>query len=109
MKDIKIESLDHLRTICSGENAIECYILIGGFIRSSKVVLFTDPGWWVLHEIDDSEVDYEDDEHLMDTHIGDAIDKGAMYAYVFEHMTKEDVNNLMATRPEPKPVEQMRE
>jgi hypothetical protein len=99
-KDIKIESLDHLKRI-SSKNSIECYIILGSCFRSSKMVLFMDPGWWVLHEIDDTEMDYENDEHLMDTHIGEAIEKGAMYAYVYNYMSEEDVSKLTATQPDP--------
>lgn len=110
-KDIKIESLDHLKRI-SSKNSIECYIRLGSCFRSSKLVLFTDPGWWVLHEVDDTEMEYESDEHLMDTHIGEAIEKGAMYAYVFEPLTKEKMDNLVAevveraSRLDAEPMEQ---
>lgn len=96
-KDIQIGDLDHLKSICS-KNSIECYLRLGSCFRSSKLVLFMDPGWWVLHEIDDSEVEYENDEHLMDTHIGEAIEKGAMYAYVYNYMSEEEIAKLIATR-----------
>ena len=105
-KDIQIRDLDHLKRI-SSTRGLECYIRLGSCFRSSKVVCFQDPGWWVLHEIDDSEVDYEDDEHLkQDSNIVEALEKGAMYVYVYNYMSEEELDDLMATRPDPKPGEQ---
>lgn len=98
-EDVRIESLDHLKRL-SAKNALECYIALSHWMRSSKVVCFHDPGWWVMHMVDDSEVEHEDDEDLMLSGIGEAIKKGSLYAYVYEYMSKKEVKNLAATQSE---------
>lgn len=104
-KETKIESLDQLKKL-SAENGLDCYIVLNHWMRSSKVVSFQDPGWWVLHMVDDTEVDYEDDEDLMLSHIGEAIKKGALYAYVYEPLSQEELDKILASWPDPEPVEQ---
>lgn len=81
MSDKKIETLEQLKKE-SSEHGLECYILLSDFVMSSKIVSFNGKGWWVLSCVDDSEVEYEDDEHFRDgSSIPKAIENGALFAH----------------------------
>jgi hypothetical protein len=84
MTVIRIRDLDHLRQLAGGESPIDCFITLGpgGMLRSSKRVHYETGAdrFWVLNEIDDSEQTLSDDELWTQSHIGEAIDKGAFYA-----------------------------
>lgn len=86
----KIGSLSELMRKASRtntDNAFECFIMLNGGLRSSKTLRYfpeTDT-WDICNEIDDS---YEEDvstEYLLrETHIGIALDRGALIEYVWE-------------------------
>jgi hypothetical protein len=74
----KIKSLEQLKQE-SSEHSLECFIQFGGF-RSSKLILWENPGWWVLNYIDESEQNLSTDSQLAaKTSIVEAIDKGALW------------------------------
>jgi hypothetical protein len=80
-----ITSLDHLKEEAAyktGEYTEFCILLAGGLARSSKRILyFPDSKTFdIINEIDDSEQEGLNEEQLKtETHITEAIEKGAFY------------------------------
>lgn len=91
-KRILVKNIKHLKKILAPVgNEIspkDFFILLGGAVRSSKYILYDKdraPGeslWWVQHQIDGSEEEFNSDKaFLSETHIGEAIKKKAFYWY----------------------------
>lgn len=93
-KRILVKNIKHLKQILSRDengdlSPKDFFIWIGGAVRSSKYILYHGkdrfPGdalWWVGHQIDDSEEEFNSDKaFLSKTHIGEAIKKKAFYWY----------------------------
>ena len=78
----KIETIEQLKKEALETN-LECFIQLG-IARSSKTVSWDDiTGWWWIHnEIDDTKQELKDDKELAEqTHIVEAIHKGALWAH----------------------------
>ena len=69
MKDKRIKRLIALKNYCEDiscrKDGVEClgdcevYILVGGFGRSSKYIqYYSDGSWWINHQLDDTEEEY---------------------------------------------------
>ena len=101
---MKIETLEELKEAVaeSQDGILECYIALNGGLRSSKRIQHWEDGmefddqdadnieegetmeavWCVDHEIDDTCEAFESDEEMLsETHVGEAIEKGALFAY----------------------------
>lgn len=62
-------------------NTLCCFVQLSFGLRSSKdISLDEDGNYFVYNEIDDTEETIDHDE-LMNTFIGQALDKGALYKY----------------------------
>ena len=86
MNPTVISDIDHLKSLADHEDNHECFIMLS-LGRSSKLIRYfpEDDAWWVLHEIDDSEGEYNTTEEMLSqTNIGEALEKGAMYSYNWE-------------------------
>lgn len=81
----KIKTLAELKLLASDlDNPLECFIHLSSGLRSSKVIKYntTINTWNILHEIDDCEEDYDDDETMLNnTNIGKALSLGSLYEY----------------------------
>ena len=78
----KVNDLNELKKLASNDgHSINVFYNLGGFARSSKVIYYNDDSdtWDVLHMIDDSEEELSTDELFEFTHIGTALEKGALY------------------------------
>lgn len=79
---ILVESMDHLKELCSQERMSEFYVRLNGGCRSSKRIRYypEDEQFIVHHEIDDSwdELITEEELHEL-TNIPEAIEKGALF------------------------------
>lgn len=86
-----IKSLDELKGLFVGEHEGDCAVcsvLLNGGAKSWKDISpLRDnesgeiSGWFVRHEIDDTEEEYKTDEELMQSNIGKALNNNAL---VFE-------------------------
>lgn len=79
---MKINTIVELKEICL-DTSLDCYILLNGSIRSSKVINY-DPiteKFTVLNEIDFSEQVLTESELFSESLIGDAVLAGALYTY----------------------------
>ena len=80
MKILSQKQLDRL----IGKNpdrSLDCFVLLNYGLRSSKSITFDGDNYYIYNEIDDTE-DIVKHDKLMDSFpIGDAIKKGALYAY----------------------------
>lgn len=79
----RIESLDHLKAEASKPEPLDCFILLGGGARSSKMVRYWPPEdeWDVYHGISDTWEEDLSTEALRQTNILTALEEGALYAY----------------------------
>lgn len=81
----KIKTIAELKLLASDlDNPLECFIHLNSGLRSSKIINYntTTNTWIILHEIDDYEEDYDDDETMLNnTNIGRALDLGSLYKY----------------------------
>ena len=78
MKRIKVESIEHLRSLVEGE-VHEFFIRLNGGLRSSKFIHLSDNDELVVvNLIDDTTSD------LSDTNVPEAIAKGAFFAELWE-------------------------
>lgn len=69
-----------LDNIAEGES-LDCFIQLNYGLRGSKAISRLDNGdYYILNEVDDSEEIIEHDK-LMDSFIGEAIDKGSLYKW----------------------------
>lgn len=60
---------------------LECFVALNFGLRSSKGITFTgDQDYNVFNEVDDTEEVIKHDE-LMDTLLGEALSKGALFVY----------------------------
>lgn len=63
------------------EGILECFILLNGGLRSSKDISYNDENsYYIYNEMDDSD-EVIDFNKLKDSFIGEAITKGALFAY----------------------------
>lgn len=78
----RIEDINELKEICSGET-VDCFIQLCAGARSSKCISYDDDTdtWYILHEIDDSEQVCTTEELGEETNILEALDKRALYRY----------------------------
>lgn len=85
MKGIRIENLDHLKTLIGEDGGdIEVVLALNGGAFSRRTLMwygYEDPRWSVYHGISDAWEDYEDDDQLreFDPHIFEGIEKGALW------------------------------
>lgn len=78
------EQLDNLimQNINKGEGMLDCFVLLNGGLRSSKSITFSgNDSYEVLNEIDDTTEIIEHNKLISSFPIGEAIQKGAFYAY----------------------------
>lgn len=80
----RIESqkeLDKLLSKRNSEYPLGCFVMLNFGLKSSKNIYRNEQGdYWVLNEVDDSgELILHD--KLMESFIGEAISKGALYKY----------------------------
>lgn len=81
-KPKKIEDLNELKRVASNENGADCFVVVGGFMRSSKDIYYLgDDQWHIFNSIDDSEVDCSTDELSSKTNILEALEKGCLWKY----------------------------
>lgn len=74
----QVKDLTHLQTLC--QDTSDFFIVLRGGLRSSKNIYFDGEVFEVIHEIDWSEETITAEE--LPTHrIGEALEKGALYAY----------------------------
>ena len=82
---IKVESLEHLKTL-TNEDGHDFFLCLNGGFRSSKRVWYyeSDNSFMVFNEIDDSyQEDLTEEQLATDTNIVEGIEKGAFYAYAY--------------------------
>jgi len=78
----KIKSVAHLKRLASRDEALDCFIaLAGGLIRSSKNIFFDGELFIINNEIDGTGQKLTAAQLWTDSNIGEAIDKGAFFAY----------------------------
>jgi len=85
-----ITSLDHLKKLASGEEQLECCIMLNGGARSSKTITY-DPiedgklgvRWFIFNFIDDSEEEFENDHAFKSGYplFFEAMKKGALFYF----------------------------
>jgi len=79
---VRVESLEHMKKICSDGEPKDFVLLMKHSLRSSKTISY-DPSrkkpWGVFNLIDDSEQNLTDRTLFKNTNIGDAIQVGAFY------------------------------
>jgi hypothetical protein len=77
----KVESIDHLIELC-GDDRVDFFIHGGAFRSSKGIMYFPDSEEFDIHnEIDDSWQEVKKENLDRDTHIVEAINKGAFYMY----------------------------
>lgn len=76
-----IQSIDQLKTLANRIEPLECFILIGGCLKSSKLISYDgNDCFYIFNYIDDSE-QYLTTKQLVDPHysnIGEAISKKSL-------------------------------
>ena len=79
-KILSQEQLDEL--IHSSEDEIlDCFVRLNYGLRSSKSIAFDGDSYYIYNEIDDSENIVKHNKLMDSFPIGEAIKKGALYAY----------------------------
>ena len=77
-----ITSLDELKGLFTGQHESDCAVcrvcLNGGFDSWKNISFDGDHSWWVFNEIDETEDEYASDEELMNSIIGEAINKNSL-------------------------------
>lgn len=78
----KIENLEELKNICSGES-IDCFIQLNYGFRSSKTISYDKEAdtWYIFNELDDTEQTISTRDLKDKTNIIEALNKGALYEY----------------------------
>src|SRR5260370_42542980 len=80
----KVASVEHLRELAGGDEAIDVVLLLRGGIRSSKRIAFcwkkNGRHWWVWEGISDPEGYYTERQLAQYTHIGTEIDLVALFS-----------------------------
>ncbi len=80
----KIASVEHLRELAGGDEAIDIVLLLSGGIRSSKRITYcwkkNGRHWWVWEGISDAEGYYTERQLARHTNIVTAIAQGTLYA-----------------------------
>ena len=74
------EQLDRLIEEDS-DKSLDCFVLLNYGLRSSKSITFDGDSYYIYNEIDDSENIVKHDKLMDSFPIGEAIKKGALYAY----------------------------
>lgn len=81
IKHKQIKSVEQLRKLSSDE-ALDCFIaLAGGLMRSSKNIFFDGELFIINNDIDGTGQELTAAQLYTDSNIGEAIDKGAFFAY----------------------------
>ena len=83
MKPQRINSQEELDKFIKENNnePLDCFVLLNYGLKSSKEISMIENGdYWIYNDVDDTEDIYSHDE-LMDSFIGEAITKGALYKY----------------------------
>lgn len=82
----KIVSLETIKKECKKGSGVDCFIsLAGGLMRSSKNIYWNGKTFEILNEIDGTTQNLSE-KQLMDeslTHIGKALELGALYQYQY--------------------------
>ena len=83
MQKEKIKSIEHLKKLASDGCGCDCFILLKGYLRSSKHIFFDEDTkeFEIINMIDGSEQTLSETE-IMDadyTNIGHALIKGGLY------------------------------
>ena len=66
---MQIKNLKHLTELCKGRSQLDCFVWLGGMLRSSKTLLMQSDGKvTVINEIDDSEDNFESLEQMTKKH-----------------------------------------
>ena len=78
---MKVESVEHLKQLASGEDGEGFFILLNGGLKSSKRICWDEESksWCITNFIDDSHIDINENELAEQTNIVKAIEKGAFY------------------------------
>jgi hypothetical protein len=82
-----IKNLKHLTELCKGRTQLDCFVWLGGILRSSKTLLLESDGEVnVINEIDDSEEHFTSLEHMTKKHttIRRALKGKAFFVYSYE-------------------------
>ena len=74
------EQLDRLIEEDS-DKSLDCFVKLNYGLRSSKSITFDGDSYYIYNEIDDSENIVKHDKLMDSFPIGEAIKKGALYAY----------------------------
>ena len=74
----KIKTIEQLEKLASRESGADCFIWLGGILRSSKFVSFKSGLFYIFHSIDghDEEITRK---KLSKSNIGKAIEEGTLY------------------------------
>lgn len=82
IKDRRIKDIKQLKDLAKTESGLDCYILLNGYLRSSKHIRYfpDDNSFYVLNLIDGSEEELTEAQILDGayTNIGEAIEKSAL-------------------------------
>lgn len=80
-KIVQVKSVEHLKTLASGEDGAEFFIALNFGMRSSKRICWDEPtkSWCITNDIDDSHEDLEEEELATATNIVKAISRGTLY------------------------------
>lgn len=83
MEAVQIKDFDDFKAHCAKKGHFDGFILLNGGLRSSKDISYIEDEdkWEVWHMIDGS-VEQLTDQELLDSFIGEALRKGALYEYV---------------------------
>ena len=80
MKILSQKQLDRLIEKDS-DRSLDCFVLLNYGLRSSKSITSDGDNYYIYNEIDDTEDIVKHDKLMVSFPIGDAIKKGALYAY----------------------------
>lgn len=77
----RISSIQELDDYIGKDNPLDCFVLLNFGIRSSKQISFNENGDYVICNECDGTEEVINHGNLMNTFIGEAISKGALYKY----------------------------
>jgi hypothetical protein len=87
----KVASVEHLRELAGGDEAIDVVLLLRGGVRSSKRIAFcwkkNGRHWWVWEGISDAEGYYTERQLAKYTNIVTAIALGALFAEMWPEIS----------------------
>ena len=78
---MKVNSIEHLKQLASGEDGEGFFIRLNGGLKSSKRICWDEESksWCITNFIDDSHIDIDENQLAEQTNIVKAIEKGAFY------------------------------